>query len=248
MATRDKSRRGKGTRTKAGKVLRVSLPPVATSALQATLCVSLPNSHSQWLPTTFAGARTDAVGWVHPGNSGKPAVTRMPPPLKPLAKMAYERMMSTDGRGVVALYCDGSGPSPECQASGAGLWDATLCQGWAWVGPAPHTNNRAELYALYLALLRAQQLLAESTMVVVEIRTDSQYSINCVTQWLPGWIMRGWRKADNNPVLNRDLLEPLHALYEDVKGPRLHILYVKGHSADHGNACADRLAAFGSGC
>ena len=51
---------------------------------------------------------------------------------------------------------------------------------------------------------------------------DSQYVINSLTKWMPGWKKKGWKKSDGKPVLNRDLLE---ALDQALTGPRLTSLF-----------------------
>ena len=43
----------------------------------------------------------------------------------------------------------------------------------------------------------------------LRILCDSQYVINCITKWMPGWKRKGWRKADGKPVLNVDLLKEI---------------------------------------
>ncbi len=85
--------------------------------------------------------------------------------------------------------------------------------GWAWyvdddtwaAGGWPHgTNNQGELMAV-IDLLDSTAHLDDD----LRILCDSQYVINAVTKWIPGWKARGWRKADGKPVLNRELLERL---------------------------------------
>ena len=86
--------------------------------------------------------------------------------------------------------------------------------GWAWyiddsqwrAGGWPRaTNNQGELMAV-VDLLHATADQPDTPLVIL---CDSQYVINSVTQWMPGWKRRGWRKADGKPVLNRELLESL---------------------------------------
>ncbi|MFF8818200.1 MULTISPECIES: ribonuclease H family protein [Leucobacter] len=115
--------------------------------------------------------------------------------------------------------------------------------GWAWVidedrwraGGWPRaTNNQGELMAV-LDLLHATADLAEPLLV----QCDSQYVINSVTQWMPGWKRRGWRKADGKPVLNRELLE---ALDKALVGRDVKFEWVKGHAGHPLNEAADDRA------
>lgn len=115
--------------------------------------------------------------------------------------------------------------------------------GWAWViddqhwaaGGWPHaTNNRGELQAV-IELLRATADADEPLLVLC----DSQYVINSVTKWMPGWKKRGWKKSDGKPVLNRDLLEQLDAA---LAGRQVRFEWVKGHAGHPLNEAADRHA------
>jgi ribonuclease HI len=73
----------------------------------------------------------------------------------------------------------------------------------------------------------------------VVLHTDSQYVKLGITEWLPNWIRRGWRTADNKPVKNADLWRALAAQAER------HVIdwrWVRGHAGDPGNELADALA------
>ncbi|RGE21533.1 ribonuclease H [Leucobacter sp. wl10] len=116
--------------------------------------------------------------------------------------------------------------------------------GWAWVvdeqqwraGGWPRaTNNQGELMAV-LDLLHATAARADEPL---RILCDSQYVINSVTRWMPGWKRRGWRKADGRPVLNRELLEQLDAA---LTGRDVRFEWVKGHAGHPLNEAADLRA------
>lgn len=116
--------------------------------------------------------------------------------------------------------------------------------GWAWVvdgeqwraGGWPRaTNNQGELMAV-LDLLHAT---AERAHEPLHVLCDSQYVINSVTQWMPGWKRRGWRKADGKPVLNRELLEQLDTA---LAGRDVRFEWVKGHAGHPLNEAADQRA------
>ncbi|MFF1875967.1 ribonuclease H, partial [Kitasatospora herbaricolor] len=112
--------------------------------------------------------------------------------------------------------------------------------GWAWyvdderwaAGGWPHgTNNQGELMAV-VDLLESTAHLDED----LRILCDSQYVINAVTKWMPGWKRKGWRKADGAPVLNRELLERLDRA---TQGRRYTFEWVKGHAGHELNEAAD---------
>jgi ribonuclease HI len=115
--------------------------------------------------------------------------------------------------------------------------------GWAWyvdddcwaAGGWMHaTNNQGELTAV-LELFRATAHVDDELLVVC----DSQYVINSVTKWMPGWKRKGWRKADGKPVMNVDLLKELDAA---IAGRRYRFEWVKGHIGHVLNEAADLRA------
>ena len=100
-------------------------------------------------------------------------------------------------------------------------------------GEPATTNNRMELMAAIMAL----EALTEGCSVV--LHTDSQYVRQGITEWLPGWVRRGWPAALRQPVKNRDLWERLHAA---CHRHRIDWRWVKGHSGDPDNERVDALA------
>ena len=101
--------------------------------------------------------------------------------------------------------------------------------GWAWyvdddcwaAGGWKHaTNNQGELKAV-LELFRATAHVDDELLVLC----DSQYVINAVTKWMPGWKRKGWRKADGKPVMNVELLQELD---EALAGRRYRFEWVRG--------------------
>ncbi|MGC2941572.1 RNase H family protein [Brevibacterium sp. FAM 24638] len=115
--------------------------------------------------------------------------------------------------------------------------------GWAWYiddtswhagGWKNATNNRGELMAV-LDLLDSTAEADDD----LKIFCDSQYVINALTKWMPGWKRKGWKKADGKEVLNRDLLELLDAA---LKGREVEFEWVKGHNNHAMNEAADDRA------
>lgn len=116
--------------------------------------------------------------------------------------------------------------------------------GWAWYIDDAHwaaggwprgTNNMGELMAV-LNLLEQTAVAAEQPL---HILCDSQYVINSVTKWMPGWKRRGWRKADGKSVLNVDLLK---AIDDALVGREVSFDWVKGHAGHEMNEAADDRA------
>ena len=106
-------------------------------------------------------------------------------------------------------------------------------------------NSRYDLVLLavshreYLAMdtdqLRA--LVAEGCGVV--LTTDSQYVRQGITEWMAGWLRRGWKTAGGDPVKNRDLWERLHAA---ASRHAVDWRWVKGHAGHPENERVDQLA------
>jgi ribonuclease HI len=71
------------------------------------------------------------------------------------------------------------------------------------------TNNKMEMQAA-IAALEFFKLSAQTQPIT--LYTDSEYLINSITKWMPGWKKKGWKKSDGNPVQNQDLLEILDQL------------------------------------
>jgi ribonuclease HI len=115
--------------------------------------------------------------------------------------------------------------------------------GWAWyidddnwdAGGWKHaTNNQGELKAV-LELFRATAHVDDD----LHILCDSQYVINSVTKWMPGWKAKGWRKGDGKPVMNLELLQEIDAA---LVGRRYRFEWVKGHVGHELNEAADARA------
>lgn len=109
----------------------------------------------------------------------------------------------------------------------------------------PQTNQRAELRGLGVALQYACSA-AGSGATTIRIYIDSEYAINCLTKWIPSWRRGGWRRAGGEPVLHRDLLEPMSDLWDSLRGVAF-LQHVASHtgrsdSISLGNARADELA------
>ncbi|MGO1949379.1 MAG: RNase H family protein [Mycobacteriaceae bacterium] len=119
--------------------------------------------------------------------------------------------------------------------------------GWAWyidedtwrAGGWPHgTNNMGELKAV-LDLLEATAADPASAGQQLHILCDSQYVINSVTKWMPGWKRKGWKKRDGKPVQNVDLMKAIDGA---MAGRDVTFEWVKGHAGHPMNEAADTRA------
>jgi ribonuclease HI len=113
--------------------------------------------------------------------------------------------------------------------------------GWAWTtgttdasgGEPVTTNQEMELRAI-LEALRAHP---DQPIVIL---TDSQYAINCLTTWLPGWRRNGWRTSARRPVKHQPTIEAIAAELDRRPG---QLVKVPGHAGHPLNERADQLAA-----
>ena len=133
----------------------------------------------------------------------------------------------------VTIYTDGA-----CRGNpGPGGWAALLqCQGKEKEllgAEANTTNNRMELMGAISALTALRE------HCLVDLYTDSQYVQKGISEWLPGWERRGWKRADKKPIKNVDLWQQLAALAQKHT-VRWH--WVRGHSGHVENERVDQLA------
>src|SRR4030042_6859060 len=132
----------------------------------------------------------------------------------------------------VIIYTDGAcEPNP-----GPGGWAALLLFGKRekeLKGAEPNTtNNRMELKAAVHSL----SALAEPCRV--DFYTDSEYLRRGITEWLPDWRRRGWKRK-NGKLANIDLWQALEAAIEEHD---ISWHWVRGHAGDRFNKRVDSLA------
>ena len=132
----------------------------------------------------------------------------------------------------VTIYTDGAcDPNP-----GPGGWAAVLLFGKhekELCGAEAHTtNNRMELTAA------VEALGALSQPCRVDLFTDSEYLRRGITEWLPDWRKRGWKRKSGK-LANIDLWQALEGAMEahDISWH-----WVRGHASDRLNQRVDRLA------
>lgn len=157
----------------------------------------------------------------------------------------HEQMQSTTEH---VVYTDGAcrGNGRAGSLAGVGVWwgnndhrnISERC-------PGVQTNNRAELIAIIRVLETAPM-----SNTPLRIKSDSQYSIKCVEEWLPNWIKRNWRSSAGAPVKNVDLVMYLSTLLDlrARSGQKIILEHVRGHRGEEGNEGADALAVAGAAC
>ena len=93
------------------------------------------------------------------------------------------------------------------------------------------TNIRMEGKAIIAALKDAAGEPAE-------LFTDSEFWINVITKWAPGWEAKGWKKKGGE-IKNLDIVREVYPLFQ-----RSHVKlnWVRGHVGNKGNEMADEWA------
>ncbi len=140
--------------------------------------------------------------------------------------------MSTENTRLIIYSDGGAAPNP-----GPGGWGALLIWGEYQKelsgGEANTTNNRMELTAA------CEALEALKRPCEIEFFTDSEYVKKGVTEWLAGWVRKGWKASSGEPVKNQDLWQRLHAA---TQTHRIRWHWVKGHAGHTYNERVDQLA------
>ncbi len=136
------------------------------------------------------------------------------------------------------VYTDGSCDMNGCSnaSAGSGVWfgkdDARNMA--LRVPGALQTNQTAEVYAV------AAAAAIVAPFAPLHIVSDSKYVIEGLTRHLPAWERRGWLGVANAEGI-QDVVARLRA-----RSAVTTLRWVKGHTGDHGNEEADKLAKKGA--
>ncbi|EGT48144.1 hypothetical protein CAEBREN_24105 [Caenorhabditis brenneri] len=102
------------------------------------------------------------------------------------------------------------------------------------------TNNRYELEGIKKGI----DIIRRVNHNHFIIRTDSEYSLKSVTEYVKAWKKNGWKTASGEDVKNKKLIEKIHRYVMMLadRGKIVKFEHVKGHGTDEFNIEADRLA------
>ncbi len=99
------------------------------------------------------------------------------------------------------------------------------------------TNNQMEL----MGVIKGLSFIKDEPGPVI-VYTDSVYVIKGITQWIFGWLRRGWKTAEGEAVSNKDLWQTLKTLV-DKRGPKtIEWRFSRGHIGTPGNERCDEIA------
>jgi ribonuclease HI len=90
------------------------------------------------------------------------------------------------------------------------------------------TNNRMELTAVIEALKALKERCE------IDLYSDSTYVLKGINEWLPGWVKKNFKNV-KNPDLWKEFLEA-------VKGHKINVNWVRGHSGHRENEICDKIA------
>ncbi|KAL1138388.1 hypothetical protein AAG570_008452 [Ranatra chinensis] len=145
--------------------------------------------------------------------------------------------------GFVTVYTDGAciNNGKDGAKAGIGVWfnhNHPLNTSAPVEGLA--TCNNAEIQAARMAICQAHKVNVRNIVIF----TDSQFVINCITNWIYKWKRNNWRLAGGGKVKNKDELIKLHCAIKQMDSVKW--TYVAGHSGTVGNEMADSLARKGA--
>ncbi|EAL90330.2 hypothetical protein KXV68_006546 [Aspergillus fumigatus] len=112
-------------------------------------------------------------------------------------------------------------------------------------GEGNHTNQVAELRACMRALLdvvHVRSLFEDQGIILsaVVIKSDSEYLVRGVTEWLPKWKRNGWKNSRGLDVANWEHFKAIERLTEDLERHKLTIKF--WHVPRRNNRDADTMA------
>jgi len=93
------------------------------------------------------------------------------------------------------------------------------------------TNQRAELYA-FLEVFKILEQNINQKEKIINIYSDSMYSINCLTVWRYNWEKNNWINSQDKQVENQDIIKNCIKLYDKLKnnGFIFNINHIKSHT------------------
>lgn len=96
-----------------------------------------------------------------------------------------------------------------------------------------HTNQKAELLAIYYSLLYLKNNMQINTSKnLIRLYSDSEYSIKCLTEWCMNWSSKEWEVKKNTDILRKILqLIPIF---------NISFQHIKSHQTDTSNKHAIR--------
>jgi ribonuclease HI len=151
----------------------------------------------------------------------------------------------SDALPMLAIYADesclGNGREGSNPGGAAGVIEyrsvetGNLTRWDYWISEPSTTNNRMALRSVIEAF---RGISRKGSRFRVTFTSDSQYLIKGMSDWVFGWMSRGWKKRDG-PILNLELwIDAVDA----VRGHQVDWRWVRGHDCHPQNEYANDLA------
>lgn len=140
------------------------------------------------------------------------------------------------------IYTDGSAlGNPGKGGYGYLVWDTqadTVLEGGGYQNHA--TNNQMEMMALLGSLDYLNTLKEKEN---IEIKMDSNYVKNGISNWINNWKKNNWQTANKKPVLNKELWLKIDIAWQKANlKHKIKLSYVAGHVGIGGNEMVDQIA------
>ena len=106
------------------------------------------------------------------------------------------------------------------------------------------TNIRMEARAIFsgmddfISRKKSGEIRENETAILT---TDSQFWINVLTAWAPGWEAKGWVKKGGE-IKNLDIVKPLLAKFREFSAVGGEIKWTRAHVGTSENELADEMA------
>jgi ribonuclease HI len=146
---------------------------------------------------------------------------------------------------MLAIYADesclGNGREGSNPGGAAGVMEyvhadsGNLTRWDYWVSEPATTNNRMALRSVIDAF---QAISRKGVRFRVTFTSDSQYLVKGMSEWVFGWMSRGWTKK-TGPILNLELWKEA---VDAVRGHQVSWQWVRGHEGHPQNEYANYLA------
>lgn len=128
----------------------------------------------------------------------------------------------TQHQNTFYLFTDGSYQA-KINKSGYGIYLGEKCLNISTLMPDGTTNNKCELLAIQVCLiiiLHYKSIINEHNIKII---SDSKYSIQSITEWIPNWKKNNWITKSGTPVKNPELMQELDKLYTECINIGLNI-------------------------
>jgi ribonuclease HI len=160
--------------------------------------------------------------------NAKRATAETSPPLPMIAVYADESCLGNGREGSNPGGAAGVIEYVHAESGNLTRWDY-------WISEPATTNNRMALRSLIEAF---RAISRKGVRFRVTFTSDSQYLVKGMSERVPGWMSRGWKKK-TGPILNLELWKEA---VEAVRGHQVSWQWVRGHEGHPQNEYANHLA------